>query len=157
MTYNFQKKFINGVDKNKAVRYMDLLTFTSNSICQKIDNMSMNFSLEVRCPFLDRRLIEYIFKLKNFDQYGSEKFIPKKILKNNLNYDFTSKKKYGFSMKGLDKVQNSKIIEQIKSLNFYRDYIDHNYFNKLISQKTGFFKEKLWAVLFLSYWYEKNK
>ena len=31
--------------------------------------------------------------------------IYSKDLKNNLNYDFTSKKKYGFSMKGLDKVQ----------------------------------------------------
>ena len=157
MISRLQNNFINGVDETKATRYMDLITFTSNSICQKIDNMSMNFSLEVRCPFLDRRLIEYVFKLKNFNYNCSEKFILKKILKNNLSDELRSNKKFGFSMKGLDKVENSKIIDKIKSLYFYNDYIDHNYFNKLISQKRGFFKEKLWAILFLSYWYEENK
>lgn len=84
----------------EAVRLMDIEFYTlPDNFLTKVDRASMTSSLEVRCPFLDYRLIEYsmklptkykvsLFKEKTFFRKIISKFLPKEII---------NKKKQGFT------------------------------------------------------------
>jgi asparagine synthase (glutamine-hydrolysing) len=47
----------------QRAEYADLKVYLPNDVLTKVDRMSMQHSLEVRCPLLDRRLVELAFRL----------------------------------------------------------------------------------------------
>jgi asparagine synthase (glutamine-hydrolysing) len=50
-------------DPVQCAEYADLKIYLPNDPLVKVDRMSMAHSLEVRCPFLDRRVIELAFRI----------------------------------------------------------------------------------------------
>jgi asparagine synthase (glutamine-hydrolysing) len=44
-------------------QYADLMVYLPNDVLVKVDRMSMLCALEVRCPLLDRRVVEFAFRL----------------------------------------------------------------------------------------------
>lgn len=124
----------------------------------KVDRMSMANSLEVRVPFLDKRIIEFAWNLKS--NYGKVDFENKKFLKEIL-YTFISKekvnkKKIGFSVP-IDQWLKGILAEDVKKLllhtPFYGEkYINkselHNYINDYYNGKHS----KSWGVWILYCW-----
>jgi asparagine synthase (glutamine-hydrolysing) len=47
----------------QRAQYADLKVYLPNDVLAKVDRMSMQHSLEVRCPLLDREVIEFAFRL----------------------------------------------------------------------------------------------
>jgi asparagine synthase (glutamine-hydrolysing) len=79
---------------------MDLKNSLPNDMPAKVDMMSMKNSLEVRVPFLDHRLVEYIFHLPgNLKLKGKKrKFILLETFKYLLPPVVLKKPKWGFEM-----------------------------------------------------------
>ncbi len=102
----------------EAVRLMDIEFYTlPNNFLNKVDISSMINSLEVRCPFLDYRLLEYSMNLptnykisffgeKNFFRKMISKFLPKKII---------NKKKCGFTPPLGDWISERQNIENLEN------------------------------------------
>ena len=64
------------------MRYLDTLNYLPNDILTKVDRASMAVSLEVRCPLIDQRIIEFSWSLSN-DQLirkGKTKWILRQII-----------------------------------------------------------------------------
>ena len=93
-------KKVSHLDRVSQFQYLDTLQYLPADILTKVDRMSMANSLEVRSPFLDYMLVEYMatlpvsFKLQN----NVSKIILRKLGKKFLPESILSKRKQGFAV-----------------------------------------------------------
>ena len=87
-------------DNINRMLYMDLKISLPNDMLSKVDWMSMRNSLEVRVPFLDHRLVEYVFQIRgNLKLKGKKgKYILLETFKNILPPLLLHKPKWGFEI-----------------------------------------------------------
>ena len=117
----------------------------------KVDRTSMANSLEVRSPFVDHKLIEYVLSCSN--NY-IDKSIPKKILKDQLINDFdksfVNRKKQGFVFDVEDWVFNN--INSIKDVLKQGSIIyglNKNIINLLSLYKSRINGQRIWKLFIL--------
>ncbi len=86
-------------DQVKRTQYLDTHTFIPNHCLQRADLSSMANSLEVRVPFLDHEIYEYVFSLNRsvYMKKGSKKFLLEERLKNRIPDSVLHMPKKGFS------------------------------------------------------------
>lgn len=79
---------------------LDMDTYLPNDILCKVDRASMKYSLECRCPLLDRDIIEYSYRLpQNMkDDNGNQKKILKSIAYDYIPQELLDRPKQGFSV-----------------------------------------------------------
>lgn len=99
-----KKYFVDSLPLKRALQRVDLMTFCADSINPKVDRTSMAYSMEVRVPFLDKRMIEYGLSLPIKPEYEKE---PKQVLRDYLNGKVPEsvliQPKQGFSAQMFDK------------------------------------------------------
>ena len=80
--------------------YYDFNLVLDNDMLRKVDMMSMANSLEVRTPFLDHKLVEYVFSLPESYKIesGNMKKILKDTFKNHVPKNHFNRKKHGFEV-----------------------------------------------------------
>ena len=95
-----EKRSVEKIKANdvKQINFFDLTTYLPGQLLTKIDRTSMMHSLEIRSPFLDYKLAEFVYNLP--EKYKMDKKSGKIILKNILceimPKDFVYRKKQGF-------------------------------------------------------------
>ncbi|MBD5496895.1 MAG: asparagine synthase (glutamine-hydrolyzing) [Lachnospiraceae bacterium] len=106
-------------EKNWQERRMllDMDTYLPGDILCKVDRASMKYSLEGRCPILDRDVMEYSYRLPHSFKYGNH--VKKRILKD-IAYDYIPKEllerpKKGFSVP-IDKWLRGPLKEQLLTM-----------------------------------------
>lgn len=90
-----------GIDDDLAlVEYLDLALYLPNDILAKVDTASMACSLEVRAPFLDADLVEFVYSLPQSLKYrfGCQKFLLKRLAEGVLPKRDVYRKKHGFGI-----------------------------------------------------------
>ena len=110
-------------------------------ILRQEDRTSMSQSIENRAPFVDHKIIEYIFSLKSetFMKNGISKFILKDIMNEKINRKQLNKLKVGrpgHSKNLILKMYKNKFLDLLNSKNIINDFIHTNKFiKKLESNK----------------------
>jgi asparagine synthase (glutamine-hydrolysing) len=66
-------------DPVDRMRYLDMCTYLPDDILPKVDRASMAVALEVRVPFLDHRLVEWVWKLPSVQNARARR--PKHLLR----------------------------------------------------------------------------
>lgn len=102
---------------------LDMDTYLPGDILCKVDRASMKYSLEARCPILDKDVMEYSFRMSHKLKY--DKRNKKRILKD-IAYDYIPKElldrpKVGFGVP-LDKWLRGPLKEQLMDM-CNRDYL----------------------------------
>lgn len=148
-------------DEDK-MQYIDLTCWLPGDILQKADKMSMAHSLELRVPFLDRKVFETARRLptnKKTKHYTS-KYILRKMAERHLPKENCSRKKLGFPVpirvwiKG--QTGHAKIKERFTSQAAER-YFRTDRLMKLLEEHTAGIADnsrKIWTVYAFLVWHQ---
>ncbi len=138
------------------IQYLDLKTYLVGDIHTKVDRASMANSLEVRAPFLDHHLIEWVSGLSpNLKLHSQEgKYILKKAMEPYLPHDVLYRSKMGFAVplaewfRGplKERVRESLLGESMSQCGFFNmDFINH-----LVTQHQAGYRDysaSIWSLL----------
>lgn len=157
-TYNTEKPKNDPVD---WMSYIDLKIWLGESLLSKVDRISMRNSLEVRTPFLDYNLVNYLFSVDSNIKIGdTNKYLLKKIAHKYIPETIINRKKKGFNSpfnEWLNKEYGKSILDTIIEVNnttklFKEEYIRHIY--ELALNKK--FKQHLYSLFIFSLWFKKE-
>ena len=156
-------KFFDIYEKNtfnlKNLLILDYNFYLSEMMLYKIDRASMSNSLEVRSPFVDNRLIEYVFSHRQDYFYENQsKSLIKNYLRNDFDSNFLDRKKQGFVINTSDWVFNNlDLIESTFKNGKIVNDIDKNIINKLSKVRSRINGLRIWKLYFLETYLDINK
>lgn len=148
----------------QRISFFDVQHYLADDLMYKMDIASMRYGLEVRCPFLDYRVVEFAMnipvklKIKN----GEQKYLLKKALEKHLPDSLIYRKKWGFP---------APVEEWLKES--HKELIDH-YLSKERIGTQGIFNaheieklvqafhsgkyfhsKRIWSLIIFQMWYDK--
>jgi asparagine synthase (glutamine-hydrolysing) len=149
-------KFCEGLE---ALSYMDLVNYISNHQVYRLDQFTMNFSIEGRLPFLDYEFIELACRIPGRLKVsrGVSKYILRKVSKKLIDPSSLRMKKKGFGLP-VDQWINDKLsalttdcLERLKKRDIFNNaeidtiYRDHRHYNQ----------SKIWQLVMIELWLEE--
>ena len=152
-------------DNFKSMQVTDYKFYLPEVMMTKVDRASMANSLEIRSPFVDHKLIEYIMSV-NSNGYTStrDKKKPlKRYLNNEFEKEFLSRKKMGFAvpLEGwIKKELRNEIFGTIDSeTSFIKDKLNFNIEDlfKELDKGNKSYKNRIWKLYVLEKCIQKYK
>ena len=160
---NHSKNF-NFKNRLNDICFMDIDTKVVNDFLRRDDNIFMNFGIEARVPFLDKKMIENFLYMDEKKKYGSF-FKNKFFLKSHFSNDFeTSKKKWGLQspIAKWMKKELQPFLYDVLSKNFYdnsKNYLNFNNIDNLLKRhKNEYYNPDLiWSLVTFQIFLKKFK
>ena len=155
----YEKNYFNNLSSPyKTILSSEYLFFLSEMMLLKIDRASMANSLEVRSPFVDHRLIEYIFSTQpSYLNKENPKQLFKDKLSSDFNFEFLNRPKQGFVFNLEDWVFNNKkqISENILDVDYFNNF-NVQKINKLFHHSSRINGLRLWRLFLINKYIDLN-
>lgn len=142
----------------------EILTYTQNVLLRDTDQMSMASGLEVRVPFFDHNLIEYVLSLPTDIKRPS---FPKSFLVESLApelpKEITHRPKMGFTFPWDQWMRNQlagvckENIEWLAALSFFNTKNLLNFYYQFMAGDNRISWSRIWALTVLGYWMRNNE
>jgi len=146
------------------VSYMEMNTYMQNVLLRDTDQMSMAHSLEVRVPFLDHELVEYVYGVADEHKFP---YSPKKLLVDSLGdllpKEIVNRPKMGFTFPWEQWMKNELKDFCIKNLTNLvdRELLDKkqlwDMWDRFIKGNQKATWSRLWPLVVLGFWLEENE
>ncbi len=138
----------------KQLQYLDIHTFMSELILSKVDRASMAHSLEVRVPFLQHELVEFLFSLdpSSYLVDGEQKPLLRKLLQGHVPEKILNRAKQGFvgpDQYYMDYTLYEKTLINGRLVN--EEVIRKEYVSELLKKKDHW---RLWKLFVLENWWQ---
>lgn len=151
------------VDDVTRTGFIDVKTYLVDDILVKVDRMSMAASLEARVPFLDPRIVEFVFtlppglKLKGFQT----KYLLKKTFWNALPPEVQNRDKQGFSIPIKNWIRNElkpmmlDLLSEsrLRNQGFFRPETVSRLVDEHLRCRANH-SHKLWALMVFEQWFD---
>ena len=144
--------------------YQYIHSYLAEDILVKVDRASMAASLEVRCPFLDVRLTDYVAALPPTckQRRGTSKFLLKQVMRSKLPPRVADRTKKGFGIpvaKWLKGELRELMQDKLSAATLKRHHLfNPGYVQELISEHTQGVRNHrklLWNLLMFVLWAER--
>jgi asparagine synthase (glutamine-hydrolysing) len=145
--------------------YFDTMHYLPDDILTKVDRASMHYSLEVRVPLLDHRIVEFAWSIPREYKLNlnKQKIILRELLEKKIPKKLVSKKKIGFGIP----IDNWLRTILLNKCNYF---LDKERIEKFGILKSDFVKKlwdnhknkefnygyKLWNIIMFQKWLDKN-
>ncbi len=159
------KPELKGLNVQQQMMILDTITYLPDDILVKIDRAAMSTSLETRVPFLDHKLIEYVWQIPHSLKFrnGQGKWILREILNKYIPKNLTERPKMGFGIP-IDTWLRGPLKEWAENLLNENRLKQEGYFNtKLIRSKweehisgKKNWQFDLWDILMFQAWLDEN-
>lgn len=148
------------------MRSLDAETYLPGAVLAKVDRMSMQVSLEVRCPFLDRRVARAAEGLTSDECWrppDQTKRILKRLASEYLPAEWMNRRKLGFGLPA-----NAWSRDEILALarerilgpgGVLREHLDSRELTTVLERQAGldgFSIYQVWPLLILELWLQRN-
>jgi asparagine synthase (glutamine-hydrolysing) len=155
---------MNGESAYSQLTIADIACYTQDVLLRDTDQMSMAHALEVRVPFFDHELIEYILRVPDAMKYDPS--YPKKLLVESLKPlipdEIVFRRKKGFDLPWKVWMKNelrSFCEEKLKNLrqrNLLNMEVAERLWRKFLSGKNDQLWSRIWVFVVLEKWLEEN-
>jgi asparagine synthase (glutamine-hydrolysing) len=164
ITYYDDINLISELDPSQIMMAIEFKTTLPDDLLVKVDRASMAFSLEVREPFLDHRLLEFSARLDHNFHYmkGKTKSLLRDICYEYIPQNFMDRPKKGFSIPINKWMQEDLkgMVYDFSNKNFIKN---QNVFDDISIEKmiNGYYNggdkdgERMWFYLMFQLWYSK--
>ena len=141
--------------------YIDLKIWLGQSLLSKVDKMSMAHSVEVRNPFLDFNLVNYLFSVDSNIKVGNtNKYLLKQIAQKYIPKEIIQRPKKGFNSPFNEWIFNhygDEILTLILEVNDQTGFFNENYLKQIFHlAKDRKFKQHLWSLFVFSKWFKRT-
>jgi asparagine synthase (glutamine-hydrolysing) len=150
-------------DDFSQVSIADYLGYTQSVLLKDSDQMGMAASLEIREPFFDHELVEYVL---NVPDNIKDPVYPKKLLVESLEGllpdEVVFRKKQGFVipydiwLRGDLRVFSTERIRRLAGRGIFREKALLNYWDNYLQGKHNIRWADVWVFIVLEHWLEKN-
>jgi asparagine synthase (glutamine-hydrolysing) len=116
-------------DELGGLQYLELRSTLADELLMYSDKLSMAHGLELRVPYLDKELVEYVEKLP-CDlkvRYGSAKWIHRRIAATLLPSEILRRKKQGFAVNVVDSWFSNAVAGAMEEMLMDRDSLMYRY------------------------------
>jgi len=145
---------------------VDMLTYLPDDILCKVDRAAMGASLETRVPFLDHRLVEFVWQLPlDYKQHkGISKWLLRQILYKHVPRELIERPKMGFGvpidvwLRGPLRAWAEELLSEsrLRREGYLNPYPVRRQWAMHLSGKNSC-QYHLWNVLMFQAWLENNK
>jgi asparagine synthase (glutamine-hydrolysing) len=159
-------KKMNNADALSKMLYFDTKTWLVDDLLIKADRMSMAASIELRVPFLDYRLVEFVATIPSEYkiQQGEGKYPLKKMMEGILPKEIIYRKKMGFPTP-LKLMFQGELREYTQQLLLSENTLIHQFFKperieQLITEHNNNqydHHKTLWQLVVLEQWLRNNQ
>lgn len=137
----------------RALQRVDLMTFCTDSILAKVDRASMAHSLEVRVPFLDRRIIEWaLTRPLEAGELVENKPLLRDYLRSRVPASVLEHPKQGFSLRVLDDFEWDAALNSIRHGFFVKNGYWSSDWDRLLQPGVPYRDGRIWNLLMLTRW-----
>lgn len=160
-------KYLSSTSGMNEIFRTDTTFVLPNDMLTKVDMMSMANSLEVRVPFLDYKVVDFLFTLP--EEYKITGSIRKRILQDTFR-DVLPSQLYNRPKKGFEVPLLKWFRQEMRSM-ILNDLLDDNFIltqgifdtsevkllkKKLFSSNPGDIHAQIWAMIVFQYWWKKH-
>jgi len=152
-----------GPDSLSRIQYIDFKTYLPDDILAKVDRASMANSLEVRCPLLDHRVVEFAASLPSrLKLRGTQtKLIFKEAIRGLLPDEIIKRKKMGFAVPvgpWLRHDLRERVSEYVLGTTRRHGLFDGDIVKKWHGEHHSGLRDRtteLWGLLVFNMWYDR--
>jgi asparagine synthase (glutamine-hydrolysing) len=149
----------------ERILYLSMKLYLQDDILVKVDRASMANSLEVRCPFLDQRVVEFACGLPTLYKLNglTTKYLLKKTAAGMLPRNIVQRKKKGFGVpvsRWLSAELKQMMMrylspDRIKRQGFFNEVYVKNLMEEHLAKKKDN-RKLLWTLLIFQIWHENH-
>lgn len=153
--------------KHKIINFFDITTYLPGQLLTKIDRASMMHSLEIRSPFLDYKLAEFVYSLPEKYKMNKKngKIILKDILTEIMPREFVYRRKQGFGAPVREWLRTGNVREYVeKTLQKSSQLAKIFKKEKILQTLDQFYNKnddnvqyKIWTLFCLALWFESHE
>lgn len=155
-SYVFRKRLKKAELRPEDLGVLDFLTFLIDDNLTRVDIASMANSLEVRVPYLDHELVEYILGIPYEIIYKNQikKYLLKQVALNKLPEKTIHKPKKGFSSPTIGWLKRDYKRELLKGKAVADGILNRSTLVDILDNEKN--EERLWLLYVFEKWYENN-
>ncbi|APT14112.1 asparagine synthase (glutamine-hydrolyzing) [Lactobacillus jensenii] len=160
--YQEDFKKVKDLDNVKQMQYIDLHHFMLNDILQKADKISMAHSLELRVPYLDKKIAELANSIptKYLVNKHDTKYALRKASERVLPEEWAKRPKLGFPTPIKQWLKEERFYKQVRQL-FCEDFVNEIFEQEKIIdlldknfKGDGSHRRQIWAIYTFLVWYK---
>lgn len=155
-------KVRNYKDEVKKMQYLDMHMFMSKDILLKADKLSMANSMELRVPFLDKKVAKVAEKIPTKYELTAEnsKYALREAANRHLPDEWASREKLGFPVPIKAWLETDKFYQEVRAIfsqDFAAKFFDQDKILELLDathEKRVDGRRKVWTIYTFLIWYK---